>query len=119
KEEPDVHPAETSRSDLATRRRSIEQVLSLVPEPPPREDVAKLAARRDRTERLVDGARQIPIRRAQRDRIHTLAHLGDLLQRRPRHAVPRGDDVIEDDAVDASLLEIEVRLLDALVQHHF
>ena len=68
-------------------------------------------------ERVVDRAPQRRLVGPHADGVDALPHHARVAQRRAHQAVAVGDDVVEHHAVEPALLEVEVGLLGALVEH--
>jgi len=83
---------------------------------PALEDAAQLAVAHHDGERTVDGAEQFRLIGADGDRVHALADRPRRTEGRPRQRVAAGDDVVEEHGAQPAALEIQVRLLDALVE---
>ena len=85
--------------------------LTGVPELPAIEDGAQLAVALHVAERLVDGAQERRLAGPHPDGVDALPHLARIAERRAHEAVAVGDDVVEHDAVEPSLLQVEVGFL--------
>jgi len=90
----------------------------MIPELRPLEDVLERPVRAHRLQRAVDRALELGVGLANADDVRASRDVvGNALDRRTRRnaAVAVGNDVVEQDGVDAALFEIDVRLFVAFV----